>query len=170
MEKIRLIKPSLEMKKSAMAFRQEFFHHGENEINGSCEFDRWEDYAGWLEHLRRVSEDREEGRLPSSTYFAFRQPDNAIVGIVDVRHFLTKERYQNGHIGYSVRPGERKKGYGTEILRLALEKAHELGIMEVYVSCDKNNAASLKVIRRNGLEKKDELREENGNMIYVFSK
>jgi predicted acetyltransferase len=55
-----------------------------------------------------------------------------------------------GHIGYSVRPSERKKGYGKEILFLALQKCKKLGIAKILVTCDSKNIASEKVILANG--------------------
>jgi predicted acetyltransferase len=55
-----------------------------------------------------------------------------------------------GHIGDMVRPSERRKGYGTEQIRLALEKCRELGIPWVLVTCDKDNIASARTIQKNG--------------------
>lgn len=61
-----------------------------------------------------------------------------------------------GQIAYSVRPAERNKDYGTEILRLLLIKCEELGMKEVYVSCVKSNIASEKVILNNSGKKESE--------------
>ncbi len=55
-----------------------------------------------------------------------------------------------GHIGYEIRPSRRKQGYGTEILRLGLEKAKELGLQRVLVTCDEDNIGSKKIIEHNG--------------------
>ncbi|MDR3240407.1 MAG: GNAT family N-acetyltransferase [Clostridiales bacterium] len=156
------------MKKDALAFRQEFWDQGEMDINGSCEWKQYEDYRKWLEHLQLVSQGRQEGQLPSSAYFAFHEPNHQIVGIVDIRHYLTSEYDHNGHIEYSVRPSERGKGYATEILRLALDKARGLGILDVRVTCGKNNLAARKVIRRNGLVRKKEIQEAGGNAIWLY--
>ena len=41
-----------------------------------------------------------------------------------------------GHCGYSVRPSERGKGYGKEMLRLNILNAKKLGIEKVLVTCD----------------------------------
>jgi predicted acetyltransferase len=45
---------------------------------------------------------------------------------------------------------ERRKGYGTLILKLALEKAREKGITRVMVTCDSDNTGSVKIIENNG--------------------
>jgi len=56
----------------------------------------------------------------------------------------------SGHIGYSIRPSERGKGYGNAILRLVLEKAKGYGLSEVLLQCNEKNIASQKVIENNG--------------------
>ena len=53
-------------------------------------------------------------------------------------------------MAYSVRPSERGKGYATEILRQALDRARKLGIDRVRMTCDVTNAASARVIEKNG--------------------
>ena len=55
-----------------------------------------------------------------------------------------------GHIGYYVRPTERKKGYASEMLRLNLLNAKQLGIDKVLVTCDADNIGSEKTILANG--------------------
>jgi predicted acetyltransferase len=55
----------------------------------------------------------------------------------------------SGHIGYSVRPSQRKKSYATEILRKILEIAKKQGLTEVYLVCKKDNDASKKTIIKN---------------------
>ena len=57
---------------------------------------------------------------------------------------------EGGHIGYNIRPTERKKGYGTAILSLTLAKARGLGLKEVIVTCDSDNVGSLVIIEKNG--------------------
>ncbi|MCL2352421.1 MAG: GNAT family N-acetyltransferase [Firmicutes bacterium] len=168
--KIRLIAPSPEMRPQIEEFIAEFRANGEEWIHGSRGITRYADFAEWLNVTKELS----DGWLPSSTFFAVTLPGGGaagkIVGVTDIRHYLTDETYRHGHIGYSVRPSERKKGYGTEMLRLALQKAYEFGILEAAVSCGKDNLASRKVIRRNGLQKKAEIAGENGNIIIVYTK
>ncbi|MCL2461956.1 MAG: GNAT family N-acetyltransferase [Defluviitaleaceae bacterium] len=173
-QKIRLILPSQEMRPQAEDFVAEFQRNGEEKINGSAGLTRYADFADWLKSMK----DPDPAWIPSATYFAVTLPGGGgagkIVGIVNIRHYLTEENYRNGHVGLSVRPSERGKGYGTEMMRLALQKAYEIGILEAVVCCDKGNAASRRVIRRNGLQKKagseGEIVEENGNVIWVYAK
>jgi len=55
-----------------------------------------------------------------------------------------------GHIGYEIRPSKRRHGYGTEILRLGLEKAKQVGLHKALVTCDETNIGSKKIIENNG--------------------
>ena len=73
------------------------------------------------------------------------------LGVVSVRHRLTRSlRVFGGHIGYAIRPSERRKGYGRRILKLVLPKARKLGLKRVLVTCSPRNLASRKVIEGNG--------------------
>jgi predicted acetyltransferase len=88
--------------------------------------------------------------VPETFLFAF--AGSRIVGRAAIRHALNDflER-EGGHIGYAVVPEFRHRGYGTRILALALRLANEqLGINAVLVTCDDSNAASIRVIERNG--------------------
>ncbi|MDR2648286.1 MAG: GNAT family N-acetyltransferase [Clostridiales bacterium] len=141
MEKLKFILPSAEMKPAAEAFRRVFIDSGEKHIAGMPN-SNIEDFSQWLESLRRGG---------STTWLVFKRPNNKLVGVVNIKHTLS----ENGHITCSVRPDERGKGYGTEILRLALDRARELGVVEAEIVCPAGNAAARKIIRRNGLEKVD---------------
>lgn len=75
-----------------------------------------------------------EGWVKDSTYWLLTESQQ-IVGAVNIRHELNDKLFNSGgHIGYGIRPGERQSGYGSEILRLSLEKTRELGITRVYWS------------------------------------
>lgn len=60
--------------------------------------------------------------VPDSTYWLVTN-NNRIVGAVNIRHSLTEHLFNaGGHIGYGIRPSERRKGYATKLLALSLEK------------------------------------------------
>jgi predicted acetyltransferase len=67
-----------------------------------------------------------------------------------------------GHIGYEIRPSQRRRGYGTEILRLTLEKAREWGLRKVLVTSDATNRASRRIIEANGGVFESEVEVESG--------
>jgi predicted acetyltransferase len=91
-----------------------------------------------------------EGLVPQTTYWLVRD-SRTIVAVARLRHRLTPSlEIEGGHIGYSVRPSERRKGYGTIICALALRKARDMGLARVLLTCDVGNAASARIIEKNG--------------------
>lgn len=150
---LELIFPTKEYKKEVEEYLQEFLDNGENEIAGDGGLDRIRDFDKWLEKVQNdLSVDTiDKDRIPATLYLTIRKSDKKIVGNLQIRHFLNEKLLNyGGHIGDSVRPSERKKGYATEQIRLALEKCKELGIDNVLMDCDKTNIGSAKSIQKNG--------------------
>ena len=109
----------------------------------------YRDFDYYLENLEIKEE--QDGRVPDSTYFCLDQDRNIFVGAVNIRHYLNESLlFSGGHIGDGIRPSERRKGYATAMIRLALEKCRELGIRRVLMTCDKDNIGSAKSIVNNG--------------------
>ena len=105
-------------------------------------------FARW--QAQQDTGDESTGGVPQSTYWLVRD-GREVVGASRLRHRLTPGLDKTGgHIDYGVRPSERRKGYGTALLRLTLEKAWLMGICEVLVVCRKENEPSMRVIERNG--------------------
>jgi predicted acetyltransferase len=114
-------------------------------------------YEEWLKKIdkERNGIDLEEGRVPSTVYFLMDANDR-ILAHISIRHSIDNDflRLYGGHIGYGVRPSERKKEYATIMLHLALIKCKELGIDDVMISCKESNIASAKTIENNfGVQK-----------------
>ncbi len=121
--------------------------------------DRWEGAPGFsiafgllddfdfISYLAFLRESRNDFK-PSTTYFAFVEKE--IVGKVNIRHSLTDEEFSTGHIGFGVMPLHRGKGFGHEILRLALIHCRTIGMSRVLLACERSNIASQKVIQKNG--------------------
>ena len=63
---------------------------------------------------------------------------------------MTEVLREGGHIGDGIRPSERRKGYATEMIRLALIECGKLGIRRVLMTCEKSNIGSAKSIVKNG--------------------
>ena len=151
MNKIEFQLPSLHHKTSAENFKNEFFEMQESIINGSALFDQME-YEPWLIHN---TNNRQESTVSSdwvvaTTFFAVRKHDQQIIGMIDIRHNLGNEflvQY-GGHIGYSVRPSERKKGYATEMLKMGLEYTKSLKIEKVMIACFSDNIPSIRTIEK----------------------
>lgn len=152
MDRLRLVIPDISRKVEAISYIQEFLDYG-SEINGVGSLDRYlDDYEGWLEKLEvdRTMEPN-ENRVPADTYFLVRESDDRIIGMINIRHCLNENlRLIGGHIGYSVRPTERRKGYNKINLYLGLLRCQELGIDEVLMDCDANNLGSAKTMQALG--------------------
>ena len=173
---MRLVFPKIEYKEKAIDYINEFYEHG-SEINGSGGLDYFlkeSTYEKWLENVLREIDiaNVPEDDIPRITYFYVREEDDRIVGMLNMRLALTGLwRKEAGHIGYSVRPTERRKHYATDILSRALKIYDRMGIEEVLISCEKGNVASAGVIKKCGGVLRDEFFSETYNkdlQMYVI--
>ena len=149
---IRLVMPTMEYEDGIRDFRREFLDSG-SKAEGSGNLLRYEDTGEWLDYLRiRSSADTAPaGTVPFTQYIAVREEDGKVIGALQIRHYLKGDfALYAGHIGYSVRPSERRKGYGTQMLRLALQRCRDMGIDRVMISCVDTNEASRRTILKCG--------------------
>lgn len=87
------------------------------------------------------------GMVPASFYVGVDETGD-VVGRVSVRWELNAAlRHVNGHVGYGVRPGFRRRGHATRLLRGALILLAGRGVGTALVTCDEANAGSAAVIR-----------------------
>lgn len=146
---IKLCKPSNELKNQIIDFKEEFIKNNEKSIPGSELLDKIPTFNEWMEYVSKntspttVSEDW----VVTDTLLAIE--DNQIVGIISLRHNLNNFLKDFGHIGYSVRPSCRCKGYATAMLNEVLNIAKKYDLKELQLSAEKDNIASLKIIEKN---------------------
>lgn len=159
-------------KTEAEKMKQEFFDCGETVINGSALFDQME-FDPWLINVDRNHDPNtvHEDWAVATTFFAVRKSDGKILGMIDVRHALTVPFLQEygGHIGYAVRPSERRKGYATAMLRLALQYCANLGIDAVHLGCYADNLPSIRTIERCGGIRIEEKPYADGKPMYIYA-
>jgi len=124
----------------------EFAEHGNSRYVGDAQ-----DFSAFLARVRDQREERGllPGVVPMSLFWLVR--DHEILGSSRLRHTLTPELEQlGGNIGYDIRPSERRRGLGTILLRLTLERAQAMGLARVRITCDADNMGSIRVIEKNG--------------------
>jgi predicted acetyltransferase len=166
MESLFLAKPSKQYEQSFQNYVLSY-----KNINDSFYFniyksalDNFDEYITNLINCSRGI-DVPKGWVATSTFWLIDK--NEVVGVLRIRH---KEIPYAGHIGYDIAPNFRNKGYGTEIVKLALEKAKNLGITEAIVNCNINNIASRRVIEKNNGKLLGIILVEEGNEeLYKYS-
>lgn len=146
---IKLIKPSADYAEEIMAFRAEIGGH----IPGGSNLEDFDNAADWIAHVEKFSsaETCPEGIVPADVFIAVNE-GNRIIGMIDCRHHINHPRLSeySGHIGYSVRPSERRRGYAKEMLRQALEFYRARGVDRVLITCEDGNIGSERTILANG--------------------
>lgn len=151
MPHVELVKPSTLLRDSYRSLVAEFHERGEKLVPFVLSFEH-SDFDAMVARLADCAQGigLADGFVSHSTFWLV-EDDSDVVGVANIRHSLTPAlRIDGGNIGYGIRPSERCRGLGTVVLRLALDRARDLGLSEVLVTCGKGNIASARIIRRNG--------------------
>lgn len=167
MDELILIEPTMDYAEQIMDYRGEFLERGD-EMNGTSGLRRCETAEEWLELVEQArSRDTCPAEwVPSGEYISVRKSDDTLVGMVNIRWEINEQVLKfAGHIGYSVRPAERRRGYAAAQLALALEECRKRGMDRVLITCDKENIASAKTIIKNGGVLENELWNEEDKEI-----
>ena len=110
-------------------------------------FDNLEDFAKFIRMLDDCERGNLDKKFSSTTSYFVTDENGRLIGAASLRHYLTAEGYKTwGHIGYGVRPCERRKGYATRILKMVLAEAKDMKIQRVLLGCHTSNIGSAKVI------------------------
>ena len=149
---MKLIEPTVEFDKQIREYRKEFFNSGDP-LEGASRLVQYDDPRDWIAFLNKLKDPLTvpQGRVQLTQYILVREEDQKIVGMCNIRHQLNAylERY-GGHIGASIAPSERHKGYATQILKMALSECRALGFDKVLVTCNRENEGSRRLILKNG--------------------
>lgn len=147
-----LQRPSERYTDQIAEYRQEFLDAGDS-MDGCGALRQTEDAKEYILICRKKEnpETVPAHLVPATQFFLIRKADDKIVGMIQVRHYFNEylEKYA-GHIGYSVRPSERRKGYAKKMLAMALPYCHVRGIKKALVCCVDGNVGSEKTILANG--------------------
>ena len=153
MEKFYLEKPSIGRKEEVFEFLNEFIEYN-SEINGTGCLDHCLNEATYEECLIECEKRKDKdyaysiNRCPSETFLFIRESDNKIIGMTNIRYCISEDLLKQGasHIGYSIRPTERKKGYNKIQLYLSLLEIQKLGEKNILLDCTVDNIGSNKTI------------------------
>lgn len=146
MKNVFLTVPSKEYKKSFEEYVMAYKNGNDNYY-----FDKYkkgmENFSEYLDDLHNYSKGTDLPKGWVTTLIFWLIDHNEVVGVVRVRH---QDVGTDGHIGYDISPNHRNKGYGNQILKLALVEAGKMCIKEVMVTCYVDNEFSKKIIEKNG--------------------
>lgn len=152
MSQIKLIKASAEYAEKIWEYRAEFpdermrVTYDPERIPGLDYLEKYDNVLEWLQFCDEMSD-------KITWYMSVRESDDRIIGFIVFRHKLEYDDDDiafASHLGYSVRPSERGKGYAKEQLRMGLQKAKAIGLDKVRIVCRDINIGSNKTILANG--------------------
>ncbi len=149
---LQLVAPTLAYATQIAEYKQEFLTGG-GTMDGTGSLLEADTIDSWLQDVADLTriETCPAGFVPATQFICVRKTDNKMVGAIQIRHALNEYLAQfGGHIGYSVRHSERGKGYASYMLKEILPICKKLGLHRVLISALATNAASIKVIERNG--------------------
>ena len=143
-----LMEPAAEYSRQIQAYRQAFLDSGDS-MDGTGGLRNFEDPSDWIAFLAKHKDPKTlpEGRVPATQLIFVREEDRKIVGMLDIRHYLSEylEKEKLNILGDPL-----PKGYATQMLRAALPLCKELGITKVLITCVKGNEGSKRTILNNG--------------------
>ena len=141
-----LIEPTPDLAGPFLEMAEEFRSTGDDRYDPALD-----DLDGYFSRIRLYSkgEDLPPHKVPQDEFWLF--DGSRVIGRSGFRRSLTPSlENEGGHIGYDIRPSERRKGFGTLILKLTMRKAWDKGHERVLVTCDDDNIGSAKIIEKNG--------------------
>jgi predicted acetyltransferase len=146
-DNLRLVEPALQYKEAHLAAVREFCAAGEWDADPDQIAVNFETILRWIA-AQKDPATVDAGQLPSEDFWLM--DGEEYIGKLTLRTQINEQfLHVGGHIGYDIRPSKRRQGYGTELLRLGLEKARERGLTRVLLTCDETNIGSRKLIEAN---------------------
>lgn len=153
LNRLELVKPCDKYIDKIIEYKEAHLKEGETTLPGSSELYNTDDIKGWIQKVNGWSrgENIPEGRVRSTVYLVLNKENDEIVGITDIRYELNEYLLKyGGHIGYSVRPDQRRKGYAKEMLKMVLGICRDLKMNKVLITCSKDNEGSRRTILSQG--------------------
>jgi len=110
-----------------------------------------EDFARFVRMLDNCSHGILDPQYAATTSYFVMDERARLIGAGSLRHYLTPEGLRTwGHIGYGIRPSERRKGYAVQTLQLLLQQAAAMKIPKALIGVHEGNVGSWKTVERCG--------------------
>ena len=171
MEELILEFPTYAREKDAKAYINELMSSN-SKFNGCDDLEKFEDYREWVDRVVDWNKgvNLPDGYAQAITYFVVRVKDNKLIGMVNIRYGVTEENVKRGvgHIGSGVRPTERSKGYGTEILRICLEECKRYNLPEIHLNVNNENIGAIRTIEKNKGRLNKKIVMDNGEILLNY--
>ena len=163
----KLIYPTVDFCKEIENYRNEMIQNNDS-FDGCSDLRKFENMEKWVQYTYDL---QDKNKIPphyvTAEQYLLVNEKKRILGMIQLRHELNDYLLEiGGHIGYSVRPSERRKGYATRILSYALKECKKLGLDKVILGCYKKNIGSAKTIIKNGgklIREEDYIKQVNDN-------
>lgn len=110
------------------------------------------DFDEFLAIVQRDLTESDPAKVPSHLYFLAESESSKLLGAIQIRHHIKHPNLieTGGHAGYGICPSERRKGYATKMLGLAIFEAKNIGLSDLLVTCKDANVGFWKTIESNG--------------------
>ena len=156
MNRLTLMLPMQQHKEAVWSYREEFLRN-HSSMDGTGGLADAQSFEEWYRNTvaNRTEETVRPGLVPATTFLALEVSSGELVGMIDIRHRLNDHLLNfGGHIGYSVRPSCRRKGYATEGAKAMADYAFALlGAKRIVCDIRPMNVASIAVAKRIGMVK-----------------
>lgn len=163
---IRTVQP--EDKDIVWNYRQEFFDY-DSYFAGDSGLKLFDNFEDWYKKIE-ISSNQDTlpaDRVLGTQFLTFRKEDNKLVGMINLRHSLNDYLLKfGGHIGDSIRPTERSKGYATEQKKICLEFCKSIGLDKVLITAKSNNEHSIKSIIKSGGVLENTIEDKENSVVY----
>lgn len=166
MVKLILLRPTAEYAEQIMESKKEYLA-ADSSMDGCGSLRRTDDPIEYIEKcaLEETPETCPALLVAATQFMLVRKTDNKVFGFLQVRHRFNDDLSKfGGHIGYSVRPSERRNGYAKEMLRMVLPYCREIGLEKVLLTCIAGNIGSEKTIIANSGVCESTVHEPNENV------
>ena len=165
MNDVILVKPTQEYANQIAEYRQEFLDAGDS-MDGCGSLRQLADPYAFIQKCKDYEslETLPDDRVLATQFMLVRTSDDRLLGMIQVRHYFNDYLSKfGGHIGYSIRPSERRKGYAKKMLNMVLPFCRELNLKKVLITCVDGNIGSEKTILANGGAYEYTIHEPNEN-------